>query len=64
MKKQQHQNTFEDTLEAIEGIIEVIDPGTVVRLSDIATKANVTMTSAIKSATIMLLRKYGIRYTK
>ena len=61
MKKQQ-RNTVEDNLEAIEGIIENIDPGTVVNLYAIADKANVTMTSAIKSATIMMLMKYGIRW--
>ena len=61
MKKQQ-RNTVEDNLEAIEGIIENIDPGTVVNLYAIAEKANVTMTSAIKNATIMMLMKYGIRW--
>ena len=61
MKKQQ-RNTVEDNLEAIEGIIENIDPGTVVNLYAIADKANVTMTSAIKNATIMMLMKYGIRW--
>lgn len=54
---------FADTLEAIEGIIETIEPGTVVSLRDLATKANVTMTSATRKATIMLLKKYGIKYT-
>ena len=53
---------FADTLEAIEGIIETIKPGTVVSLRDIATKANVTMTSATRKAIHMLLKKYGIRY--
>ena len=61
MKKQQ-RNTVEDNLEAIEAIIENIDPGTVVNLYAIADKANVTMTSAIKNATIMMLMKYGIRW--
>ena len=64
MKHRKHQNTFEDTMEAIEGIIETIDMDKPIRLSDIEKKANVTMTSAIKEATIMILRKYGIRYTK
>lgn len=62
MKKR--QNNFDEALDTIEGIIETIEPGNTIRLNDIATKANVTMTSAIKEATIMLLRKYGIRYTK
>ena len=62
MKKRQIH--FDEALETIEGIIENIEPGKTIRLNDIATKANVTMTSAIKEATIMLLRKYGIRYTK
>lgn len=62
MKKR--QNNFDEALDTIEGIIETIDTDKPIRLSDIATKANVTMTSAIKEATIMLLRKYGIRYTK
>lgn len=62
MKKR--QNHFDEALENIEGIIETIDTDKPIRLSDIEKKANVTMTSAIKEATIMLLRKYGIRYTK
>lgn len=62
MKKR--QINFDEALDTIEGIIETIDTDKPIRLSDIATKANVTMTSAIKEATIMLLRKYGIRYTK
>lgn len=62
MKKR--KNHFDEALETIEGIIETIEPGKTIRLNDIATKANVTMTSAIKEATIMLLSKYGIRYTK
>lgn len=62
MKKR--QNNFDEALDTIEGIIETIDTDKPIRLSDISTKANVTMTSAIKEATIMLLRKYGIRYTK
>lgn len=62
MKKR--QKNFDEALDTIEGIIETIEPGVTIRLNDIATKANVTMTSAIKEATIMLLRKYGIRYTK
>lgn len=64
MKNRHHLNQFDEALETIEGIIETIEPGMTIRLNDIATKANVTMTSAIKEATIMLLRKYGIRYTK
>lgn len=54
--------TFEDILEKIETIIEGIEPGKLTRVSEIAKKANVTMDSATKKATIMLLKKYGIRY--
>lgn len=54
--------TFEDILEKIEGIIEGIEPGKLIRVSEIAKRANVTMDSATKKATIMLLKKYGIRY--
>lgn len=54
--------TFEDILEKIEGIIEGIEPGKLIRISEIARKANVTMTSATRRATIMLLKKYGIKY--
>ena len=56
------KKAFADTLEVIEGIIETIEPGTVVSLRDIATKANVTMTSATRKAIILLLMKYGIMY--
>lgn len=55
--------TFEDILEKIEGIIEEIEPGKLIRVSEIAKKANVTMDSATRKATIMLLKKYGIKYT-
>jgi len=54
--------TFEDILEKIETIIEGIEPGKLTRVSEIAKKANVTMDSATRKATIMLLKKYGIRY--
>lgn len=54
--------TFEDILEKIEGIIEGIEPGKLTRVSEIAKRANVTMDSATRKATIMLLKKYGIRY--
>lgn len=54
--------TFDDILEKIEGIIEGIEPGKLIRVSEIAKKANVTMDSATRKATIMLLKKYGIRY--
>lgn len=54
--------TFEDILEKIEGIIEGIEPGKLIRISEIAKQANVTMDSATRKATIMLLKKYGIRY--
>lgn len=54
--------TFEDILEKVETIIEEIEPGKLIRVSEIAKKANVTMDSATRKATIMLLKKYGIRY--
>ena len=54
--------TFEDILEKIEGIIEGIEPGKLILVSDIAKKANVTLDSATRKATIMLLKKYGIAY--
>ena len=54
--------TFEDILEKIEGIIEGIEPGKLIQVSEIAKKANVTMDSATRKAIHMLLKKYGIRY--
>ena len=64
MKKQNHRNQFEDTIEKIEEIIEGIEPGAAINIGDIATKANVLkMDNAVKNATIMLLKKYGVRYT-
>ena len=64
MKKQIHHNQFDETIEKIEQIIESIEPETAISISDIAAKVNmVKMDSAVKTATIMLLKKYGIRYT-
>lgn len=64
MKVQKHQaNTFEETLEKIEQIIEDIEPGMTVRISDITAMAKVVhKNNAIISATKMLLNKYGIDY--
>lgn len=56
--------TFEDILEKIETIIEGIEPSKLIRISEIAKRANVTMDSATRKATIMLLKKYGIKYAK
>lgn len=66
MKESKHQNNiFKETLEQIEQIIADIEPGTVVRISDIAGMVNCNPTdSAVASATAMLLRKYGIRYRR
>lgn len=64
MKKQIHHNQFDETIEKIEQIIESIEPETAISISDIAERFSmVKMDSAVKSATIMLLKKYGIRYT-
>lgn len=64
MKKHQHHtNTFEETLEKIEQIIECVDPDMTVRISDITGMAKVEQkNNAIISATKMLLNKYGINY--
>lgn len=65
MTKQNHHNQFEEAIEAIERIIEGIEPGMTIRISDIAAQVNmVKMDSAVKSATIMLLKKYGIKCAK
>lgn len=64
MKKQNHRDQFDDTIEKIEEIIEGIEPGAKASIGDIAMKANVLkMDNAVKNATIMLLKKYGVRYT-
>jgi hypothetical protein len=64
MKKQNHRNQFDDTIEKVEQIIEGIEPGATFRLVDIARMVNMAkMDSATKNATFMLLEKYGIRYT-
>ena len=63
MKNQNHHNQFEEAIEAIERIIEGIEPGMTIRISDIADKVNmVKVDCAVKKATIMLLKKYGIKY--
>jgi hypothetical protein len=48
-------------LEIIEQRIEMIDPGTVVCLKDIAGKDK---NAEVEATTIMLLNKYGIEYKK
>ena len=64
MKKQNHRNQFDDTIEKVEQIIEGIEPSATFRLVDIARMVNMAkMDSATKNATFMLLEKYGIRYT-
>ena len=64
MKKQNHRNQFDDTIEKIEQIIEGIEPSATLRLADFARMVNMAkMDSATKNATYMLLEKYGIRYT-
>lgn len=64
MKKQNHRNQFDDTIEKVEQIIEGIEPSATLRLVDIARMVNMAkMDSVTKNATFMLLEKYGIRYT-
>lgn len=53
--------SFEETIEVIEGIIEAMEPGKVVRLRDIIGK---NADRAITKATVMLLKKYGITYSE
>lgn len=65
MKKQNHRNQFDDTIEKIEQIIEGIEPGTTANINGIAEKANVPKEDkAVKKAIIMLLKKYGVGYTR
>lgn len=59
MKKIKQTTPFEEAIEAIEWIIESMEPGKVVRLSDIIGK---NADRAITKATIMMLKKYGITY--
>lgn len=60
--KKHHKDTFEQELEKIEEIIENLEPGEETTPGDIMAKANVkNRTSALNEATIMLIRKYGIR---
>lgn len=65
MKKQNHRNQFDDTIEKIEQIIEGIEPGTTASINGIAEKANVPKEDkAMKKAIIMLLKKYGVGHTR
>ena len=59
MKGFKRTNTFEETVEVIEGIIEAMEPGKIIRLCDIIGK---NADRAITKATVMLLKKYGITY--
>lgn len=59
MKVIKQTTPFEETIEAIEVIIEAMEPGKVVRLCDIIGK---NTDRSITKATIMLLKKYGITY--
>ena len=56
-------NAIETDLERIEQIVEGIEPGDVVRISAIMTKANIANPSkTIISETAMMLKKYGIEF--
>lgn len=59
MKKIKQTTPFEEAIEAIEWIIEAMEPGKVVHLSDIIGK---NADRSITKATIMILKKYGITY--
>lgn len=64
MKKQNRQAQATDTIEKIEQIIESTEPGTAISISDIAGRIGTAkMDGAVKCATIMLLKKYGVKYT-
>ena len=64
MKKQNHRNQHGDIIEKIEQIIEDVEPGTTVSISDIARRINMAkMDHETQAATILLLKKYGFRYT-
>lgn len=59
MKEFKQTTPFEETIEAIEGIIEAMEPDKVVRLCDIIGK---NTDRSITKAAVMLLKKYGITY--
>jgi hypothetical protein len=62
MKECKH-HTYESALERIEQMIEAIDPGETVKVSDITSRIKLAdQTNEITKATIMLLNKYGIDY--
>ena len=64
MKKQNRQYQRDDTIEKIEQIIEGIEPGTTASLGNIFARVGMArMDGEAKSATIMLLKKYGVKYT-
>lgn len=64
MKESKHQpDTYETALEKIEQIIENIDPGKTVSITEITEGIKVSgQSNEITKATIMLLKKYGIDY--
>ena len=64
MKESKRQpDTFETALEKIERIIENIDLDETVNVSDITGRFNLAdHSNDITKATIMLLKKYGIKY--
>lgn len=59
MKEFKQTTPFEEAIEAIEGIIEAMEPDKIVHLRDIIGK---NTDRAITKATVMLLKKYGITY--
>jgi hypothetical protein len=64
MKKQNHQAQATDTIEKIEQIIESAEPGAAISIDDIAGKVGAAkMNGSTRNATIMLLKKYGVKYT-
>ena len=60
--KKHRKDTFDKELEKIEEIIENLEPGEEPTPGEIMAAANVkNRTSALNEATLMLIRKYGIR---
>lgn len=60
-----HPDTFETVLEQLEQIVENIEPGSTIKLADIIDRFNKENGSGeVTKAAIMLLKKYGITYTK
>ena len=64
MKESKH-HTYDEALEQIEQMIEAIDPGETVKVSDITGRIGLAdHRNEITKATVMLLRKYGINFEK